>query len=161
MQEQEVLEQIWSARVEPRHRDRSSPLAQLLDTIFSVPTIGLVSTAGLSQPVAMMEGREMVMGATLGDILSEELDIDVPAGAIVLIEPAQLADADGYSAAELGQMLGQIMVNLVGEVFPHRAAQATRRPQDALPQATAYARAMRDQTDPLRRSGGDLRERVV
>ena len=115
MTENKILEHIWSDAIELRASDRMSPLARILDAVVNIPTITLVSHLGNSHPVVFMESTELAFGATLGDILAEELGVQVPKGAVVLIESAEFADSKEYSGTELGQVLGNILLGLAGE----------------------------------------------
>jgi hypothetical protein len=59
-----------------------------------------------------MESAELLPGASLGDVLAEELGIDIPHDAVVLIEPVASAEAEEISGHALGQQLGHILVEL-------------------------------------------------
>ncbi len=112
MKECELLELIWGGAVASRGTNSMSPLARVLGALLVVPTIALVSSGDHHHPVAMVEGNELLPGATLGDILSEELGIHVPSGAIILIEPVVMADATEVSGADLGRDLGKILMSM-------------------------------------------------
>jgi hypothetical protein len=112
MKECELLELIWSGAVASRDANSMSPLARVLDALLVVPTIALVSSGVHHHPVAMVEGNELLPGATLGDVLTEELGIHVPRDAIVLIEPVAMADATEVSGAGLGRDLGNILMSM-------------------------------------------------
>jgi len=109
MQGDALLEQIWGEAVEERAADAMSPLARLLGALLTVPMVTLVAHAEGDRPYAMMEGHELLPGASLGDILAEELGLDVPQDAVVLIEPVGFADASSYSGSALGEELGRIL----------------------------------------------------
>lgn len=112
MQNNRLLEQIWGNAIELRDPDQMSPLARLLEALLTVPTVALVSYAAAERPLALMESAELLPGASLGDILAEEIGIDVPRDAVVLIEPAAFADAESFSGNALGQELGRILMEL-------------------------------------------------
>ncbi|WP_165978825.1 hypothetical protein [Antarcticimicrobium luteum] len=109
MQGAALLEQIWGDEIEVRAPDEMSPLARLLGALLTAPMVTLVTHTEGGQPYAMMEADELLPGAPLGDILTEELGLDVPHDAVVLIEPACFADADSYSGNVLGRELGRIL----------------------------------------------------
>jgi hypothetical protein len=121
MNGRKLVELIWGGDMELREADSMSPLARLLDAFLVVPTITLVANAGLHRPVAMAEGDELMAGASLGDILAEELGIHIPSDAIVLIEPAAMADATEVSGTDLGRELGNILLSMAAS--PQRAAE--------------------------------------
>ena len=112
MRKDRLLEQIWEGAVEVRSPDGMSPLARLLGALLTVPLVTLVAEDGGDQPIAMMETDELLPGAPLGDVLAEELGLDVPRDAVVLIEPAAFADARSYSGRALGEELGRILADI-------------------------------------------------
>ena len=109
MQSDLVLEQIWSGVIEARSAENMSPLARLLGALLTVPMVTLVAHAKVARPFAMMETDELLPGAPLGDVLAEELGLDVPRDALVLIEPVGFADALSFSGRALGEELGRIL----------------------------------------------------
>ena len=115
MTENDILVPIWSDAVEESRTETLSPLAQVLDTLLDCPTVCLISHLGLSQPCALLESDEVLPGTPLGDILEEELNINIPVGAVVLFEPAEFAQKGEYSGAELGRVLGTILIELVSK----------------------------------------------
>lgn len=112
MHEEILLEQIWGDAIECRAPSDMSPLAKLLSALLTVPTVALVSHAGGARAHALMESAELLPGASLGDVLAEELGIDIPHDAVVLIEPVASAEAEEISGHALGQQLGHILVEL-------------------------------------------------
>ena len=109
MQSDVVLEQIWSGAIEARASENMSPLARLLGALLTVPMVTLVAHAEVARPFAMMETDELLPGAPLGDVLAEEMGLDVPRDALVLIEPVGFADAMSFSGRALGEELGRIL----------------------------------------------------
>jgi hypothetical protein len=112
MKECELLELIWGGAVTSRDANSMSPLARILDALLVVPMIALVSNGGHHSPVAMVESIELLPGATLGDVLTEELGLHMPRDAIILIEPVTKADAIEVSGADLGRDLGNILMSM-------------------------------------------------
>jgi len=109
MQGDALLEQIWSGAIEARTADNMSPLARLLGALLTVPMVTLVSRSEVARPFAMMETDELLPDAPLGDVLAEELGLEVPRDALVLIEPVGFADARSFSGRALGEELGRIL----------------------------------------------------
>jgi len=112
MQDCALLEQIWSEAIEARPPEAMSPLARLLGALLTVPVVTLVSHADGDRPHALMESDELLPGASLGDVLAEELGLDVPRDAVVLIEPVAFADAEAFSGAALGEELGRVLSDI-------------------------------------------------
>ncbi|MDX2485534.1 MAG: hypothetical protein QNK42_17960 [Pseudodonghicola sp.] len=109
MRSDALLELIWGEAIEVRGPEELSPLARLLGALLTVPMVTLVAHADDNRPFAMMESDELLPDAPLGDILAEELGLDVPRDAVVLIEPIGFADAASFSGRALGEELGRIL----------------------------------------------------
>lgn len=116
MVEDQILKNIWSGTAYLRGAEERSPLAALLDSILSVPTISMVVASGVSKPLAYADSFELLPGCVLGDIISEEFGVDLPLNCIILVEPQDLADAQTTSTRELGQNLGLALSSIVGSV---------------------------------------------
>lgn len=128
-----LLKQIWGGLIEVRGPDDASPLARVLDVLLAVDTVSLVSKGGSTRPIAMMENVELMAGATLGDILVEELGIEVAKDAVILIEPQDMADADAFCGAELGQALSSVLVDVANCVaLPLVETKAFSAPSDRI-----------------------------
>lgn len=112
MQKDRLLEQIWEGAITVRSPDGMSPLARLLGALLTVPLVTLVGEDGGARPLALMETDELLPGASLGDVLAEELGLDVPRDAVVLIEPVAFADARSFSGRALGEELGRILADI-------------------------------------------------
>ena len=121
-----VLGLIWSGDVELRADENKSPLAMLLDSILSVPTVSLVVKSEMMAPKAYPDSEELVPDCQLGDILFEELGIEVPVNSVVLFEPWAMANADSMSTGELGRQLGKVLSSIAGH---QKAAIARSRPR--------------------------------
>lgn len=114
METSSVLAQIWSDFLEAREDADVTPLAEVLGALLKVPVVGFVSKSDVFEPIAMFEHEELFPGATLGDVLDEEMGIFIESGAVVVFEPASFADSDSVSGQELGRVLGNILVKLAG-----------------------------------------------
>lgn len=112
VQNDTLLEQIWGEAVEYCAPADMSPLAKLLSALLTVPTVALVTHAGMARAHALMEDTELLPGASLGDVLAEELGVDIPHDAVVLIEPVESAEAEALSGSDLGQELGRLLMEL-------------------------------------------------
>lgn len=106
---QELLNCIWSGEIRVCEQEERSPLAALLNSLLNVPTVTLVAASGLTQPIAFADCVELAPGLLLGDVLSEELQVEVPVNSVILLEPAEYAAALSFSTKELGQNLGNVL----------------------------------------------------
>lgn len=80
--------------------------------MVSVPLVVLQSDADMDRPFAFMETSEVMEGVILGDVLAEELEIEVPYGAMILVEPKGFFDNKTLSGSALGQILGLILMDI-------------------------------------------------
>ena len=109
MQGEDLLALIWSGAIEVRSDTPRSPLASLLGGVLAVPTVCFQANIGLDEPIAFADGAELVPGVQLGDVLAEELDVEVPVNSVILIEPASSALANDVSVVQLGRDLGSVL----------------------------------------------------
>ena len=116
MQTPSLLGQIWDGDIEQRKVEDMSPLGRVLGAFLSVPTVSLVATKGRTVPEALIEWIELMPGATLGDVLSEELGIHVPRGSVILIEPVDFCPSPEYFGKELGNTLGNVLIDIANSV---------------------------------------------
>ncbi len=107
-----VIGQIWGGDLSEDGEQQGSPLAGLLGSLMDVPVVTLCSEAAMLRPIAMMEETEVLPGASLGDVLAEELSIEVPFGALVLIQPKGFAKSQDLSGQKLGEILGHIILDM-------------------------------------------------
>lgn len=113
MQVNSLLKQIWSNKIAARERDSKSPLTSILEVLLSVSVVSLVLDSNATPAYAMAEHTELMPGVTLGDVLYEELNIDVPRNAIVLVESTDQANAVSCESHVLGGALGRVLIDLV------------------------------------------------
>ncbi|GAA6209915.1 hypothetical protein NBRC116601_32080 [Cognatishimia sp. WU-CL00825] len=108
---------------------------------MDLPVITLTSKRDLSQPIAMMESAEVLPGISLGDVLAEELGLDVPYGALVLVQPQGFSDAKDYSGNRLGELLGNVILQMTKQGQSIQISDVNRRAGDstALDFTTSFA----------------------
>lgn len=111
-----LLEMIWSGAVSRRPAQSRTPAAKLLSVLLPVRPVELVVTGGLLRPELLLDSAELLPGVTLGDVLAEELDLDLPYGSVILLEAAEAAP--GRTAREVsgdvGHLMGEMLLRLVG-----------------------------------------------
>ncbi len=108
---------------------------------MDLTVITLTSKGDLPQPIAMMESAEVLPGTSLGDVLAEELGLDVPYGALVLVQPQGFAAAKDYSGNRLGELLGNVILQMTKQGQSIQIADVDRRAgvSRALDFATSFA----------------------
>ncbi|WP_370228526.1 hypothetical protein [Cognatishimia sp.] len=123
-----LLAQIWGGAIELDATAEPSGLVALLTSMVSVPLVVLQSDGEQDRPYAFMETSEVMDGVILGDVLAEELEIEVPYGAMILVEPKGFFEAQALSASALGQILGLVLMDIAHPDAP--MAGSARRDED-------------------------------
>ena len=111
-----TIEHIWSETLNLREKTNLTALASILDSLLAAPMICFTTKAGgpTARPIVSYAGDEVLPGTSLADVLFEEFGIEISDDTIVLIDPTDISDANGLSSQELGQELGQVLVELSG-----------------------------------------------
>lgn len=73
--------------------------------------MSFVVYSGLKDAKVYPQSEEVFPGCQLGEVLFEELGIDVPLDSMVLFEPAVTADVERTSTHELGRHLGRLFAS--------------------------------------------------
>jgi hypothetical protein len=107
-----LLAQIWGGGIEIDATSDPSGLTALLTSMISAPLVVLKADAALDRPYAFMEMTEVMEGVILGDVLAEELGLEVPYGAMILIEPKGYFESQPQSGTALGQLLGLVLMDI-------------------------------------------------
>ncbi|MFY0647355.1 hypothetical protein [Sulfitobacter geojensis] len=109
-----IVEHIWSGTLELRDEANLPPLGNILNSLLAAPMICFTTKQGGPnvQPVVSYAADEVLPGASLADVLFEEFGIEICDRTIVLIEPAETGKAFVLSSQDLGQALGQVLVDL-------------------------------------------------
>lgn len=115
-----LLAQIWGGSIELDRAAEPSGLVALLTSMISVPLVVLQSDAEMDRPYAFMETTEVMDGVILGDVLPEEMELEVPYGAMIVVEPKGFFDKK-TSAGALGQILGLVLMDIAHPDAPATA----------------------------------------
>lgn len=109
-----LLEQIWSGTLEERNAREGSAISHLLMSLLAAPVLPLVdkSAKAASEPFIGYGGFEILPGASLADVLLEEMGIEIDEKTIVLVEPKEQSGETRSSTDELGRMVGKILIEL-------------------------------------------------
>lgn len=86
MRTEKLLRSIWREDVRVGDNATSRAFARGFQDIIQVRTLPL-RIAGTEAPVVMAEDTELMPGLPLGDVLAEELELDVPYGTLVVMLP--------------------------------------------------------------------------
>ena len=112
MERNGLIAQIWGGDLSEGGDLQGSPLAGLLGSLMDVPVIALASDAEMARPIAVMEETEILDDVSLGDVLSEEMGIEVPYGALILVMPKDFSQSQDLSGQKLGEILGHIILDM-------------------------------------------------
>jgi hypothetical protein len=109
-----LLEQIWSDVLEERTNLNGSPISYLLTALIAAPVLSLVDTSSTasSEPIVSYGGHEVLPGASLADVLLEEMGIEIDETTVVLVERKSNPGETRGSTEELGRAVGQILLEL-------------------------------------------------
>lgn len=86
MRTEEVLRSIWQGDVRPGDGTAARGFARSFEDIVQTRVLPL-RIAGPETPVVMAEDAELMPALPLGDVLAEELGLDVPYGTLVVLLP--------------------------------------------------------------------------
>lgn len=111
-----IIEHIWSDTLVLREGGDRPPLADILSSLIAAPMICFTIKTGCpaSRAFVSYAGDEVLPGASLADVLFEEFGIEVSDQTVVLVEPPRKTNTPRISSDDLGQALGQILVELAG-----------------------------------------------
>ncbi|KFE35708.1 hypothetical protein DW2_07088 [Thioclava atlantica] len=93
MKNNDLLAQIWEGSVTCTSSGSGSQGRWLAAALLPAQTVVLCSTREDARFLVLPEAEELLPGISLGDVLVEELGIEVPYGSLIVIEPAHGAEA--------------------------------------------------------------------
>ncbi|WP_212522750.1 hypothetical protein [Actibacterium sp. MT2.3-13A] len=104
-------------------------MAGLLKGLLPVRAVHLSATAGVDRVCILSDETELLPGLPLGDVLVEELGIDVPYGTAIVISEEDGQDGpttDEDMSYNLGMVVGNALLDVISRnVFPlHRESSA-------------------------------------
>ncbi|MEI4472033.1 hypothetical protein [Frigidibacter sp. MR17.24] len=110
MQSAALLEEIWTGNLRPAGSDATAELAAMLDAFLPVRLLALDHHC-LARPLLLPDSAELLPDLPLGDVLVEEMGLEVPTGTLVLV-----ADVGGQSSTSrlAGEAMGDLLERLVG-----------------------------------------------
>jgi hypothetical protein len=108
-----LLQGIWDGTISVLPGGKQGPVADALTRIVSVPTVSLACRMSLGGVRLLPESTELLPGASLGDVLVEELGIEVPYGAIVVLEDASAAASGEVDAGRLRMLIERALLDVV------------------------------------------------
>lgn len=150
MRTEQVLRSVWQGDVRPGDSTSARGFARAFQDIIQVRTLPL-RLAGQSAPVVMAEDVELMPALPLGDVLAEELGLDVPYGTLVVLLPEDGPCATGRTG--LSRALGMAVAETLLLAIVQSGLPVDRQ-TDAL-YICAHAAARLTATAALHRRGVD------
>lgn len=116
MGQDRVLEDIWTGRIRAARGDAAQALSRQLRALVPVHHVLLSASAGVDRVAVMLDDSELMPALPLGDVLAEELSVDVPYGALIVLRDAGSTNPVSYDA---GSIVGEILLTLLRSgLFP-------------------------------------------
>lgn len=116
MRNSEILELIWSGDVRSTPQSASGQLHDILGALLPVHFVPLSVDSGVERFHIVPETRQLLPEVSLGDVLVEELGLDVPVGALVLLQDAALMGATVSNedlSYDIGLLVGEVLINVM------------------------------------------------
>ncbi|WP_375689948.1 hypothetical protein [Pseudooceanicola sp. LIPI14-2-Ac024] len=107
MRTEKLLRLIWQGDVWVSHDKETRAFARAFQDIVQVRAVTLRIGGGEEAPVVMSEDTELMPALPLGDVLAEELGLDVPYGTLVLMMPDA---APGMASQSLGRAVAETIL---------------------------------------------------
>ena len=122
MRNSEILDLIWSGDARSGPEPATGKIQCTLSALLPVRLITLSVDSGVERFHIVPETRELLPDASLGDVLVEELGIDVPVGSLILLQDAALLDAtvsENDLSHDVGMLMGEVLINaILSGTFP-------------------------------------------
>lgn len=116
MRHERLLELIWRGDVHPARKTSARRLQRAFNALVPLRCVALSASFGVDRSRVMREDIELLPEITLGDVIAQELPIDVPVGALVLLSDADLM-AGRVPDCELSYDLGVLIVEVMLDVI--------------------------------------------
>lgn len=114
---QNLLEQIWSGAVKAAELGEASRARRILQAMVPVDVVCLKSNHVPPYAAILPEDLELMPELMLGDVIVEEMGLEVPFGALVFMRnDTSVASADDMDlmSLEIGMAVGKIGLELLG-----------------------------------------------
>ncbi|MBB05916.1 MAG: hypothetical protein CML03_10425 [Pseudooceanicola sp.] len=116
MGQDRLLEDIWVGRIRATRNNEGKILSRQLRALVPVHHVLLSAQETVDRVAVRTDDTEMMPALPLGDVLAEELKIDVPYGALVILRDAGSSGPLSYDA---GMMLGEVLLTVLRSgLFP-------------------------------------------
>lgn len=122
MRHDRLLELIWQGDIQPASGPGAGRLQRGLSALLPLRTVYLSAASGVDRRCIKTDDVELLPELPLGDVLAEELSIDVPAGSFVVISDGALLDnlaLEDELSYDLGVLVAEALLGVIrAGVFP-------------------------------------------
>lgn len=112
MPEDGILEQIWGGAIRAHPRSAGSRVAQRLCTLLPIHAVSLVVEGSSRPPRLLREDHPLLPGLPIGDVLAEELGLEVPPGAVIVLEGVDFEARAGLSGDRIDWLIDDLLPDL-------------------------------------------------
>lgn len=102
-----VLEDVWTGRIRTARGSDTLALSRQLRALVPVHHVLLTAEASVDRIAVLPDDTEMMPALPLGDVLVEELSLDVPYGALVVLRDPGSPGPVSYDA---GLIMGEVLL---------------------------------------------------
>lgn len=111
-----VLGALWSGKVRAIENNEAKTFCSMFRALFPARSIILAIEEGALVERVLLDDTEVMPALTLGDVIAEELNLNVPYGAAIVFVPGD-ALADGACSSLRGEVLGGICAQIIMETI--------------------------------------------
>jgi hypothetical protein len=117
-----LLELIWQGDIRPATGHRTTRLERALGALLPLRIVSLGASTGVDRRRVLTDDAEVMPDLPLGDVLAEELDLDVPQGALIVISDDRLVQGqvtDDEMSYDAGIIVAETLIDVIRRgVFP-------------------------------------------
>lgn len=140
MTHDKLLEDIWVGNIQAARGSDAMTLSRQMRALVPVHHVSLTARTGVDRVAVMLDDAELLPALPLGDVVAEELGLDVPYGALVILREAGAA---GDVSHDAGMLVGEILLMaLRSGLFPMEretdALYVMARSYDRLAEASGF-----------------------
>lgn len=122
MQNETLLKSIWNGNITTTQSRFSKEVKGFLNLLLPFQTVCLRDNSMIASSRIIPEEIELLPALPLGDILAEELSIDVPLGSMVVVlkeQNSRTPISQPDVSYQLGLIIGEVLLGIIGDgVFP-------------------------------------------
>lgn len=120
------MELVWLGAIQPAEGAAARRTDRLLKSLLPVKFRSLTALTGIDGACVLPDETELLPALPLGDVLAEELDLDLPYGTLIVIHETESNDHPDEMSYHLGGVIGEALLGVLRSgTFPlEREAEA-------------------------------------